>query len=195
MKEDIDVSELIEKAKESLDAAKSLFENGFYGFSAGRSCYAMFYTAEAVLLTKNLSFSKHSAVIGAFGKEFVKTEILPRRLREYMVSAFDIRQLGDYGAPGSVHEVQAQLLIRKTQEFIETIEILDKGGVPLMRSAERYTHNKDLQSQKLDTIIGRLGHTGVIGDYDMRLNDLWLCHDGLVKHRPLEKPIDLLKNQ
>jgi len=68
-----------------------------------------------------------------------------------------------------------------------------------MKSAERYTHSKDLQSQKLDTIIGRFGHIGVfigiIEDYDIRLNDLWLCHGGLVKHRPLEKPIDLLKNQ
>ena len=68
-----------------------------------------------------------------------------------------------------------------------------------MRSAERYTHSKDLQSQKLDTIIGRLGYTGVvigiIEDYDMRLNNLWIGHDRLVKHRPLEKPIDLLKNQ
>ncbi len=122
MSEDKDISELMQKAKESLEASKSLHRDGFYGFSAARSYYSMFYVAEALLLTKNLSFSKHSAVIGAFGKEFVKTEILPKRLREYMVSAFDIRQLGDYGAPGSVHEVQAQLLIRKTQEFIETIE-------------------------------------------------------------------------
>jgi uncharacterized protein (UPF0332 family) len=78
MNEDKDISELIEKAKESLDAAKSLFEDGFYDFSVGRSYYAMFYTAEAVLLTKNLSFSKHSAVIAAFGKEFVKPAILPK---------------------------------------------------------------------------------------------------------------------
>ncbi|CAD6493933.1 MAG: hypothetical protein CHKLHMKO_00588 [Candidatus Argoarchaeum ethanivorans] len=48
MNKDKDISELIEKAKESLDAAKSLFEAGFYDFSAGRSYYAMFYTAEAV---------------------------------------------------------------------------------------------------------------------------------------------------
>jgi len=129
MNEDKDISELIEKAKESLDAAKSLFESGFYDFSVGRSYYALFYTAEAVLLTKNLSFSKHSAVIAAFGKEFVKPAILPKKLREYMVSAFDIRQLGDYGAPGSVSEARAQSLIGETKEFIETIEgYLMRGG-------------------------------------------------------------------
>ena len=129
MNKDEDISELIEKAKESLDAAKSLFEDGFYDFSVGRSYYAMFYTAEAVLLTKNLSFSKHSAVIAAFGKEFVKPAILSKKLREYIVSAFDMRQLGDYGAPGSVSEERAQSLIEETKEFIETIKgYLIKGG-------------------------------------------------------------------
>ncbi|MCK4811472.1 MAG: HEPN domain-containing protein [Methanosarcinales archaeon] len=129
MNKDKDISELIEKAKESLDAAKSLFKDEFYDFSAGRSYYAMFYATEAVLLTKNLSFSKHSAVIAAFGKEFVKPEILPKKLREYLVSAFDMRQLGDYGAPGSVSEERAQSLIEETKEFIETIEeYLRMGG-------------------------------------------------------------------
>jgi uncharacterized protein (UPF0332 family) len=46
-----------------------------------------------------------------------------------MVSAFDIRQLGDYGAPGSVSEERAQSLIEETKEFIETIEgHLIRGG-------------------------------------------------------------------
>ena len=126
MNEDKDISELMQKAKESLEAAKSLCRDGF---SAARSYYSMFYVAEALLLTKNLSFSKHSAVIGAFGKEFVKTEIMPKKLREYLVSAFDIRQLGDYGAPGSVSEEKAQSLIEETNEFMETIEeYLRRGG-------------------------------------------------------------------
>ena len=129
MKEDMDVSELMQKAKESFEAAKSLYRDGFYGFSAGRSYYSMFYVVEALLLTKNLSFSKHSAVIGAFGKEFVKTKIIPKKLREYIVSAFDIRQLGNYGAPGSVSTEKAQSLIEETEEFIETIEeYLRRGG-------------------------------------------------------------------
>ena len=129
MKEDMDISELMQKAKESFEAAKSLYRDGFYGFSAGRSYYSMFYVVEALLLTKNLSFSKYSAVIGAFGKEFVKTKIIPKKLREYIVSAFDIRQLGDYGAPGSVSTGKAQSLIEETEEFIETIEeYLRRGG-------------------------------------------------------------------
>jgi uncharacterized protein (UPF0332 family) len=35
----------------------------------------MFYCAEALLFSIGLSFSKHSAVISFFGKEFVKTKL------------------------------------------------------------------------------------------------------------------------
>jgi uncharacterized protein (UPF0332 family) len=53
---------LVEQARESLDAAKVLQEAGHHGFAASRAYYAMFYIAEALLLGKGLSFSKHAAV-------------------------------------------------------------------------------------------------------------------------------------
>ncbi|MEW6070147.1 MAG: HEPN domain-containing protein [Candidatus Thermoplasmatota archaeon] len=113
MKKDKDIFELLKKAKESVEASYHLFKNNFYDFSASRAYYAMFYTPEAILLTKNLSFSKHSAVISAFGREFIKTKILPQKLREYLVSAFDTRQLGDYGAPGSVSKLSNKKSFRR----------------------------------------------------------------------------------
>lgn len=80
---DKDISELIEKARQSLNAAKDLLKGGYLDFSASLSYYAMFYAAEAVLLKKNLSFSKHKAVVSAFGKEFIKTDVLPSDLHRY----------------------------------------------------------------------------------------------------------------
>ena len=44
------------------------------------------------LFTKDLSFSKHSAVIAAFGKESVKTGLLSK----YFSEAFEHRLSGDY---------------------------------------------------------------------------------------------------
>lgn len=40
--------------------------------AASRAYYAMFYLAQAVLLSDGMAFSKHSAAIGAFGEHFVK---------------------------------------------------------------------------------------------------------------------------
>jgi uncharacterized protein (UPF0332 family) len=122
MTKDRDVPDLLEMAKESLEVAEDLFKSKHYGFSASRSYYAMFYATETVLLTKNLSFSKHKAVISAFGKEFVRTNLMPQSLHQYLRNAFKLRQLGDYGLPGSVSEKKAQILIEQTKEFIETVE-------------------------------------------------------------------------
>jgi uncharacterized protein (UPF0332 family) len=63
---------LLKKARESVRAAKLLADNRLYDFAASRAYYAMFYVAEALLLSQGLSFSKHSAVIAAFGQRFVR---------------------------------------------------------------------------------------------------------------------------
>jgi uncharacterized protein (UPF0332 family) len=44
-----EVQALIEKAKESTAAARSLAKDGHYDFAASRAYYAMFYVAEALL--------------------------------------------------------------------------------------------------------------------------------------------------
>jgi len=55
------------KAKKYLRSAEILLKEGDYEFSVSRTYYAMFYCAQAMLLTKNLSFSSHKGVISAFG--------------------------------------------------------------------------------------------------------------------------------
>jgi uncharacterized protein (UPF0332 family) len=119
---DKDVFDLLSKAKESIRASESLLNDGFNDFSAGRSYYAMFYVAEALLLTKNLSFSKHKAVIAAFGKEFIKSGLLPSCLHAYLVDAFDSRQLGDYGPTGSLTREKAGKLTDEAREFLAVAE-------------------------------------------------------------------------
>jgi uncharacterized protein (UPF0332 family) len=122
LKDDKDIKELIKKAKESLKAALKLYEEGFYDFTASRSYYSMFYAVQAMLLTKDLSFSKHSAVIAAFGKEFIKTKEIPEKFHTILNSAFDLRNIGDYGSPGAVSKDKAKVLIEQAKELIKEIE-------------------------------------------------------------------------
>lgn len=70
------IQALINRANESHQAAKVLLDKGFSNFSAAQSYYTMFYLIEALLFSKGLQFSSHSAVMAAFGKEFAKTQIL-----------------------------------------------------------------------------------------------------------------------
>ena len=129
MKEQNEILDLIKKAKDNIEASELLFVNGFLDVSASRSYYSMFYATEALLLTKNLFFSKHKAVIAAFGKEFIKTKVLPQKLRDYLVEAFDKRQMGDYGSRGIISKDKAKKLLDQSIEFIEAIEeyLKEKG--------------------------------------------------------------------
>jgi uncharacterized protein (UPF0332 family) len=132
VKEDRDISDLLKKADESLQVAEDLIRGKHFGFSASRAYYAMFYATEAILSVKNLYFSKHKAVLSAFGKEFVKTGLFPAKLHQYLTDAFSFRQLGDYGAPGAVSSSKARELLTHAKEFLKSIEAyLTKEGYVL----------------------------------------------------------------
>jgi uncharacterized protein (UPF0332 family) len=118
MNKEESIRALVEKAKQSLKAARLLFDDGYYDFSVSRSYYAMFYCAEALLFSKGLSFSKHSAVISFFGKEFVKTKIMTEKLYTFLRDAFDLRRIGDYETVG-VSKEEAEENIRRAEEFLK----------------------------------------------------------------------------
>jgi len=61
-----DILALVNKAKDSLGAARTLIRDGYYDFAASQAYYAMFYIAEAMLMQLRQSYNKHSAVISAF---------------------------------------------------------------------------------------------------------------------------------
>ncbi|MFM6367816.1 MAG: HEPN domain-containing protein, partial [Dolichospermum sp.] len=54
---------LLDKAQNSHKASILLLENDLCDLAVGRAYYTMFYIAQAFLLSKNLSFSSHKAVI------------------------------------------------------------------------------------------------------------------------------------
>ena len=117
-----EVEALVLKARESLQAAALLRSEGYQDFAVSRLYYAMFYATEALLLDRGLSFSSHSAVIAAFGREFAKAGILDPRFHRYLIDAQDLRNLADYGIGVSVSEAESKELLSWAQEFVETVE-------------------------------------------------------------------------
>ena len=116
-----EIKELWKKAQQSLEAAELLLEKGYYDFAVSRGYYAMFYAAEAALLSRGLSFSKHSAVVAAFGKHFVSPGYLPKHLHRYLLDAFDLRMMGDYDVPGIISEEKARQLLKWAKEFLDKV--------------------------------------------------------------------------
>lgn len=122
------VGRLMSKATESIEAASELFANNHYGFSASRAYYAMFYAAEAALLHRNLQFSKHSAVISFFNKEFVKPRTFPAEMSRSLRRAYDTRIRGDYELV-PVTEEKASTVLAEAKEFVSEVAVyLRKEG-------------------------------------------------------------------
>ena len=117
-----EIKALLEKAKRSQKAAAKLFKDGDVDFAASRAYYSLFYTAEALLLTRDLSFSSHSAVIANFGKEFAKMGILNPKFHHYLMEAQDRRNIGDYSILAEVTAEQVREMLAWAKEFIKAAE-------------------------------------------------------------------------
>lgn len=113
---------LLRKANNSLKAAQLLADQGFYDFSVSRSYYTMFYVAEAFLLGEGLVFSKHSAVIAAFGQKFAKTKKLPEEFHKYLIKAEAARNTGDYDSVAVMTINDAMIQIERGKKFLELAE-------------------------------------------------------------------------
>lgn len=118
---DVAVQKLLDKALLSIRAADLLFAEGLTDFAAGRAYYAMFYAVEALLLKDGHSYSKHSAVVSAFGRDYVKTGTFDKKYHEYFLDAYDLRNIGDYGILHAVDRDSVAEIIRKAGEMVEAV--------------------------------------------------------------------------
>ena len=116
-----EAASLIERAKKYLKSSKTLLVDGDYESTVSRAYYAMFYSAEAVMLTKKLSFSSHRGVISAFGEHFVKTDIFPRAMGRELNRAFEKRQLGDYEYTFVISEDDAREILEQGKHFVDRV--------------------------------------------------------------------------
>ncbi len=119
---------LLDKASHALHAAELLLRGGETDFAAGRAYYAMFYTAQALLLEKGLRFSKHTAVRSAYGQEFAKTKLLPPKFHRWLIDAFDERIRGDYATGHPITREVVDEMMAQAREFLEAAHgSLEKG--------------------------------------------------------------------
>ena len=112
------------RARECLDDAKLLLENKGLHSAVNRIYYALFYQVSALLLAKGLSFSKHSGVLAAFNREFVKTGKIDKELGKFYNRMFEHRRTGDYGELVEFEEEDVKGWLRKAEEFLDTVEKL-----------------------------------------------------------------------
>jgi uncharacterized protein (UPF0332 family) len=115
------LEQMIDKAVRSLAAAKYSIDAGDFDFASSRAYYAAFYAIQALLSTKNLSFSKHAGVIAAFNQYFIKPALFPKEYSKMIERLFRDRQTGDYGFELSISEEDAQEDLRMAEQLVHDI--------------------------------------------------------------------------
>ncbi len=116
---------LLVKATRSLRSARNLLEDGDLDFAISRAYYAMFYAAEAALLSRDVRRSKYGAVIAAFGATFVATGLIDRRHHSALHAAFLDRSESDYGKLFPARE-SVERRLAEAGEFVEAVRALLK---------------------------------------------------------------------
>ena len=118
-----EIQHFLKLADESHEVAKVLMDMGHVRFSAAQSYYTIFYLMQAMLLSKGLTFSSHSAVVAAYGKEFARTRILDPKFHRYILDAQELRETGHYGGEHEeVTEEQARASYQWADEFKQAVK-------------------------------------------------------------------------
>jgi uncharacterized protein (UPF0332 family) len=114
----------LERAEQSIEAAKELAASRFYDFAASRAYYAAFYAATAALLNEGLVLNKHSGVIASVHQQLVKTGKIDKEQGKELNWLFGLRSVGDYGVTVHVSEEDAERAIQVAGSFLRVIKSL-----------------------------------------------------------------------
>jgi len=114
----------LERADKAIEAAGKLLSEGYFDFAASRAYYAAFYAATALLLRESLEFSKHSGVIAAIHKQFIKTGKLESQFGKDLNWLFELRSVGDYGVTVHVPQQEAEKAIEAASRFLQEIQFM-----------------------------------------------------------------------
>ncbi|MBI5442216.1 MAG: HEPN domain-containing protein [Deltaproteobacteria bacterium] len=90
--------------------------------SLSRSYYVLFYAVLALLATKELGTSKHSAAISLFDREFMRTGDLPRDLSSWIHEAFRKRLEADYAVRPHIVPEQTETVLNEAKAFLAAVK-------------------------------------------------------------------------
>ncbi|MFQ5901914.1 MAG: HEPN domain-containing protein [Thermodesulfobacteriota bacterium] len=112
-------------------SAEALLVADSFDDSIGRSYYAIFTAARALLALKGLDSKRHSGVVALFNKHFIKTGLLAKESYQIITSAKTRRERADYADYVKFSKEEAKDQLKKAKEFVEIVEALleEEAGV------------------------------------------------------------------
>ena len=113
-----------EKAANTLEDARILFERKSYFSCVNRIYYACFYEVTALMIKDDIKSSKHTGVKSFLMQQYVKTGNVAGEWGSFYAEIFKYRQDSDYKDFVQFDEQRVAQWLDKAREFIQTLEKL-----------------------------------------------------------------------
>lgn len=112
----------IASAKGCLITAKRDLDNDDYKACANRCYYAIFHAMRAVLALDRQDYKRHSGVIAAFNRDYIKTGVFDSKFSLTIKSAFEVRSAADYDDFYVISKAEVQQQYDRACEFADAVE-------------------------------------------------------------------------
>lgn len=112
----------INLAKETLQAAIVLAENGHWISVMNRLYYVCYYAISALLYKDDINATTHSGVKRQFSKYYIVTGKIDKSLGKVYAKIFDLRHKGDYGDFFEIDREQAMSFFEPVEDLLRQIE-------------------------------------------------------------------------
>ncbi len=120
----LEIPPILAKARRSLAAARRLAADDDADFAASRAYFAMVYCAQALLLSRGATDLKPNAIIVALGRDLVRPGLFAAEHHAALRTAYDERNVADYGFDGPFPRALADRMIARAEAFASDAERL-----------------------------------------------------------------------
>jgi len=119
----------LSRAEETLEEARVMLQTDHAHGAANRIYYACFYVVTALLLTRNLSSSKHRGVMALFNRHFIKPGLISKDMGKFYSRMFENRLESDYADWVEVEKQDIQEELAHAEEFIIAVKALINNSI------------------------------------------------------------------
>lgn len=112
----------LEQAKENIEEAEVLYNVKKFKGANSRAYYSIFHSIKAVLALEPIDFKRHKDVISYFNKNYVRTEIFPKKIGHKIAEASTLREDSDYDDEFVVKPEETAEQIETAKELLKLVE-------------------------------------------------------------------------
>lgn len=112
----------IETSKSDIKAAEILLGAGEFRGANNRAYYGIYHAVSAIHALDGNAYKRHKDALANFNKNYVKTEIFPRKLGKKIAESEEIRHASDYDDFYIATRDEAEEQIQTAKELVKLVE-------------------------------------------------------------------------